>query len=159
MNECGDEAAATALAEARRIIRRSAEHSAVRVGKWLGDGAMLVATERGSLNECLADIWWWLPGEHGLALRCGLATGPVLIFEGDDYVGPAVNLAARLCDIAHPGEIVSSAAGAPPLPGCSQILRVRGIDHGIPVIRSRGLQDGPGTVTPQQMMIAGAFGT
>jgi adenylate cyclase len=139
MTEHGDETAAGALGEIRAIIRRAAEQSGIRVGKWLGDGALLVAAERGPLNECLEDIWWWLPNQHGLELRCGLATGPVFIFEGDDYIGPAVNIAARLCDIALPGEIVASAASTPRLPGRSEILQVRGIDEGIRVIRSRGV--------------------
>jgi adenylate cyclase len=35
-----------------------------------------------------------------------VATGRALLFEGDDYVGSAVNLAARLCDAAGPGEVL-----------------------------------------------------
>jgi class 3 adenylate cyclase len=35
-----------------------------------------------------------------LSLRVGMATGHALLFEGDDYIGSAVNMAARLCDAA-----------------------------------------------------------
>ncbi|MCX6535073.1 MAG: hypothetical protein NT119_00730, partial [Actinobacteria bacterium] len=35
-----------------------------------------------------------------LKLRIGIATGDTMLFEGDDYIGPAPNLAARLCDQA-----------------------------------------------------------
>ena len=35
-----------------------------------------------------------------------MATGLALLFEGDDYIGSAVNLAARLCDAAGPGEVL-----------------------------------------------------
>ncbi len=36
-----------------------------------------------------------------LTIRAGLATGHALLFEGDDYIGSAVNMAARLCDYAR----------------------------------------------------------
>jgi class 3 adenylate cyclase len=32
----------------------------------------------------------------------------VLLFEGDDYVGRTVNLAARLADAAGPGEVLAA---------------------------------------------------
>ena len=38
-----------------------------------------------------------------LTARVGMATGYALLFEGDDYIGSAVNLAARLCDAAGAG--------------------------------------------------------
>ena len=43
--------------------------------------------------------------------RCapGLAAGNVILFEGDDYTGGAVNLAARLCDLAQPLEVLATA--------------------------------------------------
>ena len=37
-----------------------------------------------------------------------MARGPVILFEGDDYIGTAVNLAARLCDIAAPHEVLAT---------------------------------------------------
>jgi adenylate cyclase len=51
-----------------------------------------------------------------LSLRIGVATGRALLFEGDDYVGSAVNLAARLCDAAGPGEVLVPADQAIDLP-------------------------------------------
>ena len=36
-----------------------------------------------------------------LNVRSGIATGYALLFEGDDYIGSAVNMAARLCDHAR----------------------------------------------------------
>jgi class 3 adenylate cyclase len=35
--------------------------------------------------------------------------GDVILFEGDDYIGSPVNLAARLCDVAAPGEVLATA--------------------------------------------------
>jgi class 3 adenylate cyclase len=45
-----------------------------------------------------------------LALRAGIAAGPVILFEGDDYIGQPVNLASRLCDLAHPHEVLAPAS-------------------------------------------------
>src|SRR5690606_18311987 len=40
-----------------------------------------------------------------LPVRAGVAAGACLLFEGDDYIGRPVNLAARLSDTARPGSI------------------------------------------------------
>ncbi len=41
-----------------------------------------------------------------LTVRAGIATGHALLFEGDDYIGSAVNMAARLCDYARGVEVL-----------------------------------------------------
>ncbi len=41
----------------------------------------------------------------------------VILFEGDDYTGGAVNLASRLCDLAQPFEVLATAEVAHELPG------------------------------------------
>jgi hypothetical protein len=41
-----------------------------------------------------------------LSLRVGIASGYALLFDGDDYIGSAVNMASRLCDIAGPFEVL-----------------------------------------------------
>ena len=52
-------------------------------------------------------------------MRIGIATGRALLFEGDDYIGSAVNLAARLCDAAGPGEVLDPGRADPrPAAGC-----------------------------------------
>ena len=43
-----------------------------------------------------------------LPLRIGIAAGKVIVFEGDDFIGMAINLASRLCDAAGPGEILAN---------------------------------------------------
>jgi class 3 adenylate cyclase len=40
----------------------------------------------------------------------------VILFEGDDYTGGAVNLASRLCDLAQPFEVLTTAEVAEDLP-------------------------------------------
>ena len=51
-----------------------------------------------------------------LTLRAGIATGYALLFEGDDYIGSAVNMASRLCDIAGPHEVLIPTMGLERLP-------------------------------------------
>ena len=45
-----------------------------------------------------------------LPLRGGVAAGRVILFEGDDYIGRPVNLAARLCDEAEPHQLLVTAS-------------------------------------------------
>ena len=58
-----------------------------------------------------------------LSIHAGLAEGDVILFEGDDHIGVTVNLAARLADVAGPGELL-----APDdfLPGLSRSAAVKG---------------------------------
>ncbi len=112
MDEHGDEDAVQALAAMRTAIRSAAEEHGVRVAKWLGDGAMLVGVEHGSLMQCALAIQAWMPPGPWPALRGGVCTGQALLFEGDDYVGRAVNIAARLCSAAAPGQILVADGGS-----------------------------------------------
>lgn len=105
----GDEASAVALHGMRFAVREAASDHGVRVDKWLGDGAMLVAVEAPPLLEACVGAQRILGGtECSLALRAGAAGGDVMIFEGDDYIGRPVNLAAKLCALADPGQILVS---------------------------------------------------
>jgi class 3 adenylate cyclase len=97
----GDGAAAQLLAQFRGIARAVGSHQGVRIDKYLGDGLMAVAVEaidgitfamelqRHAVTACAP-----------LTLRIGIATGDTMLFEGQDYIGSAPNLAARLCDAA-----------------------------------------------------------
>ena len=51
-----------------------------------------------------------------LTLRAGIATGYALLFEGDDYIGSAVNMAARLCDAAEGTAVLIPTMGLERLP-------------------------------------------
>jgi adenylate cyclase len=104
----GDEEAVGVLTLFRNAVRGVAGFNGVRVAKWLGDGAMIVSIETEPLIEAVLEIESRIEGAGSiLALRAGLAVGEVILFEGDDYIGRAVNLAARLCDIAGPGEVLA----------------------------------------------------
>ena len=105
----GDAAAVGTLAEFRRRVRDACGRHGVRVAKWLGDGAMVVGIE----PERLARGVWEIVDDadpQSPRIRAGFAFGEVLVFEGDDYIGRTVNLAARLCDEARPGELLVATA-------------------------------------------------
>jgi class 3 adenylate cyclase len=106
----GDEEAVEVLTLFRTAVRQIASDNGVRVAKWLGDGAMFVSTEEQRLVDAVLAISERADEiDVGLPLRAGMAGGNVILFEGDDYIGGAVNLAARLCDSAKPHEVLSSA--------------------------------------------------
>ena len=106
----GDQRAVALLSDFRSCVRQVASDHGVRVAKWLGDGAMFVAVDAGQpLVEAVLEVERHFDEiQAPLALRAGMARGPVILFEGDDYIGTAVNLAARLCDIAAPHELLAT---------------------------------------------------
>jgi adenylate cyclase len=113
----GDDEAVRLLHQLRAAVRQAGERHGVRVTKWLGDGAMLSGVETGAVIACVADIVAVMRAEARLPLRAGISQGDVIMFEGDDYIGAAVNVAARLCQDADAGQILiaeRAAAGVPP---------------------------------------------
>src|SRR6478672_6808680 len=103
----GDDAAGRILSAFRTLCRETASEQGVRIDKWLGDGCMVVSTEQ------LYAVSFALELENKsaevcapLALRVGIASGHALLFEGDDYIGSAVNMASRLCEAAAPFEVL-----------------------------------------------------
>jgi class 3 adenylate cyclase len=106
----GDEQSVAVLTGFRAAARETCSDHGVRVAKWLGDGAMFVSTEASRLVSCILALKRRVEElEVALPLRAGLAGGAVILFEGDDYIGGPVNLAARLCDVAGPREILACA--------------------------------------------------
>jgi class 3 adenylate cyclase len=101
----GERAAVDLLTRFRDLTRAVAIRRGVRVSKWLGDGVMLVALEPAPLAATAAEIVARCRA-IGIDTHAGLASGPVLLFEGDDYIGRPANLAARLCDVAGDGEVL-----------------------------------------------------
>lgn len=98
----GDDAAGRILSTFRGIVRTVASDRGVRIAKWLGDGCMVVAVDQGDAIEFVLDLEQLATDVcTPLTIRAGLATGHALLFEGDDYIGSAVNMAARLCDYAR----------------------------------------------------------
>jgi class 3 adenylate cyclase len=91
---------------------------------------------------CAAGVRDVLQTDGRLALRGGICEGKVIMFEGDDYIGAAVNVAARLCSLAKAGQLLlngGTAAAVPAalspvalgeitVPGVSQAIEVLALD-------------------------------
>jgi len=141
-DEHGDEEAVAVLGHLRAVLRAEAEHCGVRVTKWLGDGAMLSGVDAAGVIGCAAGVRDVLQTDGRLALRGGICEGKVIMFEGDDYIGAAVNVAARLCSLAKAGQLLlngGTAAAVPSalspvalgeitVPGVSQAIEVLSLD-------------------------------
>ena len=97
----GDGTAAQLLSKFRAVARAVGSHQGVRIDKYLGDGLMAVAVEAHDGITFAMELQ-----RHAtvacapLSLRIGIATGDTMLFEGQDYIGSAPNMAARLCDAA-----------------------------------------------------------
>jgi class 3 adenylate cyclase len=115
-DEHGDQQAVAVLGHLRAVLRAEAENSGVRVTKWLGDGAMLSGIDATAVIACAAVVRDVLQTDGRLALRGGICEGQVIMFEGDDYIGAAVNVAARLCTRATPGQLLLTGGTAPSVP-------------------------------------------
>ncbi|MEQ1872614.1 MAG: adenylate/guanylate cyclase domain-containing protein [Ilumatobacteraceae bacterium] len=141
----GDDAAGRILSAFRTIAREVASERGVRIAKWLGDGCMVVSIEQTNaiafaleLERRSAEVC------EPLSLRVGIASGHALLFEGDDYIGSAVNMAARLCDAAGPREVLLPTMQLERLPeGVSATphgeLELRGFPGSISVVELSGI--------------------
>jgi adenylate cyclase len=151
-DEHGDQEAVAVLGHLRSVLRAEAENRGVRVTKWLGDGAMLSGVDAQAVIACAAFVRDVLQTDGRLALRGGICEGKVIMFEGDDYIGAAVNVAARLCSKAAPGQLLltgATASSVPPelapkalgaitVPGVSQPVEVLALDPARGVLRQPG---------------------
>lgn len=102
----GTPAALEVLTRFRSAVRAVTGRRGVRVLKWLGDGAMLVGVAPGPVIAAVCELRLRFD-EDSFDIHAGIAGGQVLLFEGDDYIGPAANHASRLCEAAAPGEVLA----------------------------------------------------
>jgi adenylate cyclase len=117
-------------------VARTATSAGARVVKLLGDEAMFVA---GSPAEAAAIACALVAAPDLPELRVGLATGAVLT-RGGDVFGSTVNLAARLVELAAPGQVLADPVTAGRLRGLDGVAvtpigphRVAGFEHDIEV--------------------------
>src|SRR5579863_9815671 len=89
----GDEQTVVVLTNFRTRVREIAARRGVRVTKWLGDGAMLSSSDAPAVVAMVMELAGIVPQTLPLDIRAGLAQGPVIMFEGDDYIGRAANVA------------------------------------------------------------------
>ncbi len=113
----GPRRAVRALEIFRSAVKEVAGRRGTRVAKWLGDGVLLVGVRPGPIVATVAELNGRFHAyESAIQLRSGVASGKALLFDGDDYIGRPVNMAARLCDLADEGELLihpSALAGVP----------------------------------------------
>lgn len=140
----GDERAVQLISFFRHRLRELCSRRGVRIAKWLGDGAMLVCVDAHALVAATLEAQYRMATRTGrldpIDIRIGVSMGPVILLEGDDYIGHAVNHAARLCDMAAPGEVLCTEPVLASMPKWSTCLDtndllLRGIDRPVPVTR------------------------
>lgn len=149
----GDDAALALLERQERMVRVALPAGA-RVVKELGDGLLLWFDDpREAIDTCLrlqrdfdavndaADSSEPAPAELPLWVRMGVHYGCPRR-RGDDIIGHDVNLAARIVDLAGPGEVLCSEAtadviGDRPGVGFEPLgpVFVRGISEPVPIVR------------------------
>jgi predicted ATPase/DNA-binding SARP family transcriptional activator len=107
---------AEALEQHRRIMRSAiTSHGGIEVST-AGDGSFVVFGDAGQAVAACLDaqktlkIHKWPPGQP-VRVRMGLHTGIARISDGG-YMGPSVHEAARICDVAHGGQVLLSAETA-----------------------------------------------
>ncbi|MGH9083624.1 MAG: hypothetical protein ACRDY3_10190 [Acidimicrobiales bacterium] len=137
----GDERAVAVLTSFRSAVRETCSRRGVRIAKWLGDGAMLVTVEPEPLLAAALEIERAAEvARLPVPVRAGLCSGEVILHEGDDYIGNAVNVAARLCDMAPGGAVLAGRSLADHLPKWGTVLStddtlIRGLGQSLPVCR------------------------
>jgi len=147
----GDERAVAILTVFRAALRDICSRRGVRIAKWLGDGAMLVSVDTMPLVAAALETKAAIDAApEPITLRCGVTSGAVILLEGDDYVGHAVNVAARLCDLAVGHEVLAVPSVVPALPPWATVegaheVSVRGLERPIEVVRLGLRAAGPDT--------------
>jgi adenylate cyclase len=138
----GDERAVDILTAFRALLRDICARRGVRIAKWLGDGAMLVCVDTRPLLETVLELHYVVTEVSGpvktVSIRSGIASGDVILMEGDDYIGHCVNVASRLCDLAPASEAWASPSVMHHMPSWGAAASVtpvslRGVEKPVPV--------------------------
>ncbi|MFB3738027.1 MAG: adenylate/guanylate cyclase domain-containing protein, partial [Candidatus Velamenicoccus archaeovorus] len=105
--ERGDEAAADLAARLTSLVHEVSERHRGKVVKWLGDGVMFHFREAGPAVLAALEMVEEVSRAGLPPARVGIHVGPV-VFQGGDYFGRTVNVAARIGEYARPGEVLVS---------------------------------------------------
>ncbi len=113
--ELGDDGHMAVLRAHNDIVRRALAEHAGREVKHTGDGIMAAFAAVSSAVEFAIDSQrafaaWNAESEHPLHVGIGISAGEPVTGDNDDLFGAAVQLAARLCGAAEPGDIAVSVA-------------------------------------------------
>lgn len=90
----------------RTLVREVAAARGCRIANWLGDGVLIVGVETAPVVATIMELTVRLT-QAEIPVCSGVTAGEVLLFEGDDHIGTPVNLAARLSDLARPGQVLA----------------------------------------------------
>jgi adenylate cyclase len=105
--ERGDQAAAELATRLTPLVQRPSDAHGGRVVKWLGDGAMFHFREAGGAVLAALEMLEAISAAGLPPAHVGLHAGPV-VFQGGDYFGRTVNVAARISDHAEAGQVLVS---------------------------------------------------
>jgi len=100
-----------ALEQHNRILRECVSCHAGAQGQFLGDGFLFVFDDPSQAVACALEIEdriaqaRWPAGVERLSVRIGIHTGEVSYSQGEP-VGPTVNLASRVMEAAHGGQVL-----------------------------------------------------
>lgn len=108
-SQIGDEDAMHLVRLHDRIVREELRENAGREIKHTGDGIMACFTSAAGAIRCATNIQRRVAEDGTVMLRIGLSAGEP-VSEHNDLFGSAVQLAARLCGEARPGEVLASSA-------------------------------------------------
>jgi class 3 adenylate cyclase len=106
--QLGDESAQEVLRTHDRAVRGALSSNGGREVKHTGDGIMAAFSSATDAVSAAIEVAQVL-AEAEIAVRVGLNAGEPIEQDGD-FFGTAVQLAARVCDNAQPGEVVVTAA-------------------------------------------------
>lgn len=105
----GDEAALAVVRRHNEIVRESLNRLGGREVKQTGDGILACFPSVSRAVESTIEIQRATAEEEGLGIKIGLSVGEP-VEESDDIYGASVNLAARICNHAAGGQILTSSA-------------------------------------------------
>ncbi|HEY7788191.1 MAG TPA: adenylate/guanylate cyclase domain-containing protein [Casimicrobiaceae bacterium] len=112
----GDERALATVGQCLAFVREACDGHAGRVIKTIGDEIMAVfpladqAAEAATAMQARISTAPFVDGQR-IAIRVGFHFGPA-IETGADVFGDSVNIAARLANVAHASQVITSAATA-----------------------------------------------
>ena len=101
----GDASAARLATALGDMVQLAADAHNGRAVKYLGDGVMFAFASPVDAVLCGLDLVRRADEASLPAARMGIHSGPV-VFEGGDYFGRTVNIAARVTDYARPREVL-----------------------------------------------------
>lgn len=105
--ERGDEAAAELTTHLAPLVQRPSDRHGGTVVKWLGDGVMFHFREPAGAVVAALEMLEAISIADLPPAHVGLHAGTV-VFQGGDYFGRTVNIAARIADHAEPGQVLVS---------------------------------------------------